>query len=280
MQADAPKPITTIQPARGWQFPNLRETWAYRGVVANFVRRNITITYRQTIGGPIYAVYTPFMTMIGYSILLGGLFNAQTDGDIPYPLFTFSALLPWTLFTGTLSATSISLTKNANFVQKIYIPRFIFPLIEASMALVEFGIAFVVLLLMMLLYGYPLTANVLLLPVFIVLASGCALGIGLGFAGLHARFRDTTYVVGVITKGLFFLTPVVYSSGILPAPWDVLYRLNPIAVVVEGFRWSLLGVGMPPTLGGMAYTTVFVVVMLVVGGLTFRRLEATIADVM
>lgn len=280
MQAESHKPITIIEPARGWRLPNLAEVWAYRAIVANFVRRNITVTYRQTIGGPIYAIYTPFMTMIGYSILLGGLFNAQTDGDIPYPLFTFSALVGWSLFTSTLNTTSISLTKNANFVQKIYIPRLVFPIIETAMALVEFAIAIAVLLLMMLIYGHPLTINILMLPVFVLLASGCALGIGLGFAGLHARFRDTTYAVGLITKGLFFLTPVVYSSQLLPAPWDTLYRLNPIAVVVEGFRWSLLGVGAPPTLGSLAYSAAFTLVALVVGGLYFSRLEATIADVM
>lgn len=279
MSSESQKPITVIQPPSGWAFPNLREVWQYREVVTNFVKRNFKITYRQTIGGPIYAIYTPFMSMVGYSLLLGGLFNAETDGDIPYPLFSFSALIAWTLFTSTLTKSSSSLTTNSALIQKIYIPRIIFPLIEAANALMNFVIAFFVLLFMMLLYGYVPSANVIWLPFFTLMALACAVGIGLWFAGLHARFRDTTYIVGLITKGLFFLTPVVYSSQLLPAPLDQLYKFNPMAVVVEGFRWALIGVGDAPgplQIGAASIITLFFVVG---GSLYFKRLESTIADV-
>lgn len=280
MEIEAPKPITVIQPAQGWRFPNLREVWDYRGVISNFVRRNLTVTYRQTVGGPIYAIYNPFMTMIGYSFLLGGLFKARTEGDIPYPLFTFSALIVWTLFTSTLNMASTTLVRNSSLVQKIYIPRLIFPLIDAAMSLVNFAIAFVVLLVMMVGYGRLPTANILMLPVLTILAAGMGLGVGLFFAGMHAHFRDTTYMIGVVTRGLFFITPVVYTSRILPAPWDTLYRFNPMSIIVEGFRWSLLNVGEPPSVNGMLYVFVFTIGVLVIGAMYFKRLEATIVDVM
>jgi lipopolysaccharide transport system permease protein len=279
MDTHADKPITVIQPPRGWRFPDLREVWAYRAVVFNFVRRNLTINYRQTIAGPIYAVYTPFMTMIGYSLLLGGLFRARTDGDIPYPLFTFSALVVWSLFTTTMNTASITLVKNSSMVQKIYIPRLIFPLIDAAMALSQFVVAFVVLAVMLLLYGQPISANVIWLPGFALLASGIGLGLGLLFAGLHAHFRDVNYIVNLVTRGVFFITPVVYTSRILPTPWDTLYKLNPLATVVEGFRWALLGVGEAPTAARLLYALGFMVAALLAGSLCFRRLEANVADV-
>lgn len=280
MDIQAPKPITVIQPAQGWRFPNLREVWDYRGVISNFVRRNLTVTYRQTVGGPIYAIYNPFMTMIGYSLLLGGIFKVRTEGDIPWPLFTFSALIAWTLFTSTLSMVSTTLVKNSSLVQKIYIPRLIFPLIDSAMAIVNFLISFVFLIVMMFLYQHPPTIQILWLPFFALLALGTGLGIGLLFAGMHAHFRDTTYIVGLITRGLFFITPVVYSSRNLPAPWDILYHYNPLAVIIEGCRWSLLGIGEMPSFSAIAFVIVFMVIMLIAGSLYFKRLEATIADVM
>lgn len=279
MSVEVQSPITIIQPPKGWALPNFREVWKYRGVVSNFVNRSFVITYRQTIGGPIYAIYQPFMNMIGYSILLGELLKVETDGDIPYPLFSFSALIAWTLFTTTLTSASTSLQKNSQLIQKIYIPRLIFPIVEACMSLVEFVIAFFVLMVMMLLYGYLPTANILWLPVFIIIASGCGLGLGFWFAGLHARFRDTTYAIGLITRGVFFITPVVYSSDLLPEPWNLLYTLNPLAVVVEGFRWALLGVGNAPSVNHVLFAVFLTFVFLTAGSVYFNRLEATIADV-
>lgn len=280
MDIQAPKPITVIQPAKGWRFPNLREVWDYRGVVSNFVRRNLTVTYRQTVGGPIYAIYNPFMTMIGYSVLLGGIFKVRLEQDIPWPLFTFSALIVWTLFTAIVNTVSTTLVRNSSLVQKIYIPRLIFPLVDTAMATFNFVISFGFLLLMMFMYQHPPTINILWLPLFAFLALGCGLGIGLLFAGLHARFRDVTYIVGLITRGLFFITPVVYSSRNLSAPFDVLYQINPFAVIVEGCRWSLLGIGEMPSLKALLYVVVFMIGTLVVGAMYFKRLEATIVDVM
>lgn len=279
MALDSKKQITVIKPPSGWAFPDMRELWQYRDVVYNFVKRNYKITYRQTIGGPIYAIYQPFMSMIGYSLLLGGLFNAETDGDIPYPIFSFSALIAWTLFTTIVTGASTSLSVNSALIQKIYIPRIIFPIISAANALMDFFISFVVLLFMMLLYGFMPTINVIWLPVYILLTLGIGLGIGLWFAGLNAHFRDTKYIVGLITKGLFFLTPVVYSSQLLPAPLDQLYKYNPMAVVVEGFRWALIGVGEAPTLLQTAIAFGITLFFLILGALYFKKLETTIADV-
>ncbi len=271
--------ITEIAPARGWTLPNLGELWAYRGVIVNMVRRNFRIKYRQTVGGPLYAVYEPLMTMIGYSILLGGLAGLDADGGISYPVFTFSALTVWTLFTASVRMSSTSLFSNSGLVTKIYVPRLAFPLIAVAMALVDFAIAFVVLLLLMFVSGYGLTLSALWLPLYTLIALTLALGIGLWFSALHARFRDTNYAIGLITKGLFFLTPVVYSSTLLPPPWDVLYALNPMAVVVEGYRWALLGVGSAPTFSTLALAGLLSLGILLTGLFTFRRLEMNIADV-
>lgn len=271
--------VTVIEPAKGWLLPNLREVWQYRHVLLNFVNRNFRIAYRQTIGGPIYAVYNPFMTMVGYTLMLGVLFGADQDTPAPYPLFTFSALIVWTLFTNTVQSASMSLQRNSQLIQKIYIPRLIFPLVETAMELVNFAIASVILLVMMLLYGYPPSINTLMLPIYLLLAVGTGLGIALIFAGFQARFRDANYVVQLITRFLFFLTPVVYDSSRLPAPFDTLYAYNPMAVVVEGFRWSLLGLGEAPSAFFTAVAFGVMVVLLLVGGLVFRRLETTIADV-
>lgn len=276
---NAQKPMTVIQPQKGFALPNLREVWRYRAVITNMVGRNFKVQYRQTIGGPIYAIYTPLMTMLGYTILLGGLLNVQTDGNIPYPVFSYSALIVWTLFTAIVTEGSTSLFTNSALIQKIYVPHLIFPLITVSMALVNFVIAFLILIPMMLLYGVAPSGNLIAAPVFLIIAIVTGLGLGLWFAPFHARFRDTLYLVRLITQGLFFLTPAVYSSQLLPAPWDQLYQLNPLAVVIEGFRWSLLGIGNAPSVSSIAYASGIAIFLLILGALNFKRLEPTIADV-
>lgn len=270
--------ITIIQPATGWQLPNLREVWEYRHVVGNMVMRNFKAGYRQTIVGPLYAIYGPFMSMIGYTFLLGGLADMPSEG-IPYPVFTFSALTVWNLFTGALSGVSTSLAGNSGLLTKIYVPHLVFPLVAVAQAMLDYVIALAVLLAMMVVFGVAFSLNLLLLPVFVALALAHALGIGLLFAGLHARFRDTRYAVSTITRGLFFLTPVVYSSRVLPAPWDTLYAYNPLAVVIEGARWSLTGVNSAPQPGLVAMSAGIALVLIVVGALYFKQLEDTIADV-
>lgn len=269
---------TVIKPPHGWSFPNLREVWRYRAVISTTISRNFKIQYRQTIGGPIYAIYSPFMNMVGYSLLLGNFLNVDSEG-IPYPIFTFSALTVWTLFTDTLDKASTSLTTNSALVTKIYVPRLVFPLIAAGGAITTFLIAFVVLLVLMLLYGIIPSANIIMLPVYTLIAVGIGLGAALFFAGLHARFRDTQYFVGLITRGLFFITPVVYTSRIFPAPFDQLYHMNPLAVVVEGFRHAIIGRGTAPTPENILLALGFMVVTLIIGLLFFKRFEANIADV-
>lgn len=279
MAAPSTADITWIRPAKGWRLPDLREVWHYRNVLFNFVSRNFRVTYRQTIGGPIYAVYQPFMTMVGYTLILGVLFDAQNDTAIPYPLFSFSALIVWSLFAGVVQGVSMSMQKNSTLIQKIYIPRLILPLIEMFMELLTFGIAMIILFVVMLMYGFLPTLNVLVLPVYTILAAGTGLSVGLLFAGFQARFRDSVYVSQAVTRFLFFLTPVVYASSRLPAPLDTLYQYNPMAVVVEGFRWALLGSGEPPSLSLIALAYCVMFVLLGAGLLLFNRLEATIADV-
>lgn len=272
-------PITTIKAPSGWMLPNLGELWRYRGVIFTVVSRNFRVKYRQTIGGPLYAVYEPLMSMVGYSILLGGLAGLPTDGDSSYPIFTFSALAVWTLFTTGVRTSSISLFSNSALVTKIYIPRLTFPITAVSMALVDFALTLGVLFLLILVTATPLSPYIYLMPVFALLSLTLALGIGLWFAALHARFRDTTYGIGLITRGLFFLTPVVYSSTVLPEPWNQLYTINPMATIVEGFRWTLLSDVNAPTMTNVLIATVFSLLVLISGTFVFRRLEMNIADV-
>ncbi len=273
-----PSKITVIKPPRGWSLPDLREVWRYRAVVTMTVSRNFKIQYRQTIGGPIYAVYEPFMNMIGYSLLLGGLLQVDSEG-IPYPVFTFSALIAWTLFTETLEKSSTSLATNANLVTKIYVPRLVFPLISAGVALTTFAVSFMVLIAIMMLYGVMPSVGIVMLPVYMLIALGMGLGLGMFFSVMHARFRDTQAVVGFITRGLFFITPVVYTSRIFPAPFDQLYHLNPLAVVAEGFRHAFIGQGTAPSAENILTALAVTAFTLLIGMLFFKRLESTVADV-
>jgi lipopolysaccharide transport system permease protein len=272
--------ITVIQPPRGWSFPNLREVWDARAILLNFVQRNFNVTYRQTIGGPIYAVYTPFMTMIGYTLLLGVLFGAQEGLSVPYPLFSFCALLVWTLFTNVTQNATTSLTQNTNLIQKIYIPRLVFPLIETCMQLLTFAIAFVVLLLMMVVYAQPFLWQIVWVVFYVAVALVFSLGFGLLFAGFQARFRDMSYLVQTINRLLFFVTPVVYDSTLLPAPFNTLYIYNPMALVIEGMRWAMLNVGEQPALFPTLSAVGVSVALLLVALLVFQRLEPTVADVL
>ncbi|MBN8639994.1 MAG: ABC transporter permease [Anaerolineae bacterium] len=267
---------TIIRPSQGWAALHLRELWNYRDLIALLAWRDISVRYKQTVLGIAWAVIQPLFSMIIFSVFFGGLAQVPSDG-LPYPVFSYAALLPWTFFANSLTQSSNSLVGNANLLSKVYFPRLVIPISSTISGIVDFGIAFVVLLLLMLIYGILPTAAVVLLPFFLLLALVTALGAGLWLSALNVEYRDIRYAVPFLVQALMFASPVVYSSTLLEEPWRTLYGLNPMVGVIEGFRWALLGATPPGALLGLS--AVAAVVLLVTGALYFRRMEKNFADV-
>ncbi len=269
-------PIVAISPSRGWVPLRLSEIWNARELLLFLTWRDIKVRYKQTVLGAGWAVLQPFLTMVVFSIFFGRLARIPSDG-IPYPIFAFCALLPWQLFAYALTESGNSLVANQHLITKVYFPRLIVPMAAVIAGLVDFAIAFVILLAMMVFYGTVPTPAVLLLPFFIGLALMTALAVGLWLSALNVQFRDVRYTIPFLTQFWFFITPVTYPSSIVPERWRALYGLNPMAGVVEGFRWALLGRAEPP--GPMLLISAVVAVFLLISGLYyFRRMEKTFAD--
>jgi lipopolysaccharide transport system permease protein len=270
-------PITHIAPARGWGSVGLKELWAYRELLYFFVWRDIKVRYKQTILGAAWAVIQPFFTMVVFSLFFGRLAQVPSDG-LPYPIFSYAALVPWTFFATGISQASNTLVANANMVKKIYFPRLTMPVATVLAGVVDFVLAFIVLLGMLVYYKVSPTINVLWLPLFLLLALITAVGVGLWLAALNVQFRDVRYIVPFIVQFWLFVTPIAYSSSLLSEPWRTLYGINPMAGVVEGFRWALLGTDTAPG-PIIAVSTLVALGLLVSSVLYFRRMEKTFADV-
>ena len=266
-----------IAPSKGWVSLKLNQLWEYRELLYFLVWRDIKVRYKQTALGAMWAVIQPFLTMVVFSLFFGHLGKIPSD-DIPYPLFSFAALVPWTFFANGLSQSSNSLVGNANLITKIYFPRLIVPLASVFSGIVDFLLAFVVLLGMMLYYGLVPTLNVLWLPLFVLLAFVTSLGVGLWLSALNVEYRDVRYVVPFITQFWLFATPIAYPSSLLSEPWRTIYGLNPMVGVVEGFRWALLRTNTAPG-PIIAVSSVTAFVILVTGAFYFRRMEKTFADI-
>ncbi len=266
-----------IQPSSGWIPLDLREVWNYRELVYYFVWRDIKVRYKQTVVGAGWAVIQPLFTMVIFSIFFGRLANLPSDG-LPYPIFSYAALVPWGYFVNVMSGASSSMLSNAGMIKKIYFPRLAIPLSSVFSAGLDFAIQFVVLLLMMLYFGISPTANIIWLPFFLLLALITSTGVGLWLATYNARFRDLRYIHGFIVQTWLFITPIAYSSSLLNEPWKTVYGINPMAGVVEGFRWALLGTDTAP--GPMIAVSGLVSLIVFVSGLyKFQRLEKTFADI-
>ncbi len=266
-----------IRPTRGFLKLNLREIWNYRELLYFLVWRDVKVRYKQTAIGALWAVIQPVMTMVVFSIFFGRLAKVPSEG-VPYPVFAFTALLPWQLFAFALTESSNSLVTSQNLITKVYFPRLVVPIASVLAGLVDFAIAFVVLLGMLFFYGIVPTRAVALLPVFVLLAIVTALSVGIWLSTLNVKFRDVRYTIPFLTQLWMFATPVAYPSSLVPKPWRALLGLNPMAGVVEGFRWALLGKAANP--GPLLWVSVSAVLLLLVGGLFyFRRTEATFADV-
>jgi lipopolysaccharide transport system permease protein len=270
-------PVSEIAPSRGWVALKLRELWAYRELLYFLVWRDIKVRYKQTALGAAWAIIQPFFTMVVFSVFFGSLAKMPSDG-IPYPIFAFAALVPWTFFANGLTQASNSLVGNSALIKKVYFPRLAIPIAGVLSNLVDFALAFVVLLLMMVYFKIWPTVAILWLPLLLLLAFVTALGVGLWFSALNVEFRDVRYVVPFLTQFWMFATPVAYPSSLLHEPWRTLYGLNPMAGVVEGFRWALLGNANAP--GPLIWASAAAaLVILVSGAFYFRRMERTFADV-
>lgn len=270
-------PVAVIEPLRGWQVVNLGEIWRYRELLYFVTWRDVKVRYKQTAIGAVWAVLQPFLTMVAFSVIFGRLMHVETGG-VPYPVFSYSALLPWTFFASSLSRAGNSMVHDANLISKVYFPRLILPMAAVVSMLLDFAIAFIILLAMMAYYHIPFTREIVWLPFFLLLAFMTALGVGLWLAALNVRYRDITYVIPFMVQFWLFITPVAYSSAIVPEQWRTLYALNPMVGVVEGFRWALLGSEDPP--GRMVLLSAAVVALVFLGGLLyFRRAEDEFADV-
>lgn len=275
IQSDLPR--TRREPSKKWAWPKLRELWEYRELLFFFAWRDIKVRYRQTVMGVLWAIIQPFLTMVIFSLFFGRLANIPSDG-LPYPVFSFAALVPWTFFANALTQASNSLVLSGNMLKKIYFPRLALPIATVFAGVVDFALAFIVLLCIMLYYGLVPTANILWLPFFALLALITSIGVSLWLAAMNVQFRDVRYTIPFITQAWLFVTPIAYPSSLLPDSLQIVYGMNPMAGVVEGFRWALLGTDTAP--GPMLIvSSVVALLLLVSGAFYFRRMENTFADV-
>lgn len=278
VSGDSPTvPIVRIQPSRGWVSLRLAELWQYRELVYFLTWRDIKVRYKQTLLGGAWAIIQPVFTMLVFSLFFGNLAKVPSDG-LPYPLFAFAALVPWTFFANGLNQSSQSLVSGANLIKKVYFPRLAIPLATVLSGVVDFLVAFAVLLVMMLGYGVIPSAHILWLPLLLLLAFTTCLGVGLWLSALNVHFRDVRYVVPFLAQFWMFSTPIAYPSTLLPEPWRTVYGLNPMVGVVEGFRWALLDTDTAPG-PIIAASSLAALSILISGAYYFRRMEKTFADV-
>ncbi len=265
-----------LEPDKSWLALNLGDLWRYRELLFFLTWRDIKVRYKQTLLGAAWAVLQPVLTMLIFSVIFGQLAKLPSDGT-PYPIFTYTALLPWQLFSFAITNASNSLVGNQNLVSKIYFPRLIIPIASVLPGLVDFAISFLVLLGMMVFYHISITLRLFALPLFLILAVLSALAVGLWLSALNVKYRDVRYAVPFLTTIWQFATPIAYSVTLIPEKWRLLYGLNPMTGVVEGFRWALLGHG---DVSGLLWVSVLVIFLLLLSGLIyFKRVEDTFADI-
>lgn len=268
--------VVLLRPSRGWIPLNLQELWAFRELIYFLTWRDIKVRYKQTVLGAAWAILQPLINMVVLSFIFGNLAKLSTD-NIPRPIFTFTALLPWGLFSKALADAGRSMLANRSMITKVYFPRLIIPLSSVLGGLVDFVIQFAILLGMMFYYRITPTGSVWSLPFFVLLSLATAFGFGLWLSALNVLYRDVGYILPFLTQIWMLVTPVAYSAKVVPAEYQFLYALNPMVGVVEGFRWALLG-SRPPDSLMLAVSTVISVIVLISGMYYFRRMERTFAD--
>jgi len=266
-----------IQPSKGWVGLRLRDLWDYRELIYFLTWRDIKVRYKQSVLGIMWAIINPFMSMVVYTIFFGTLAKIPSDG-VPYPIFSYTALLPWILFSSALSVASRSMVSSGNMISKIYFPRMIVPLASVMSSVVDFFIAFVILIGMMFFYSITPTIALLWLPLLILLALISALGVGFWFSALMVRYRDVGYLMPFVTELWKFITPVVYPASMIPEKWRLVYALNPMTGVVEGFRYALLGTTQSISIPMILVSSGIAILVLISGMFYFRRMEKQFAD--
>jgi len=269
--------LIRIEPSRGWVSLQLSELWTYRELIYFLIWRDIKVRYKQTLLGGAWAIIQPFFTMIVFSLFFGKLAHVPSDG-IPYPIFSYAALVPWAFFANGLSQASNSLVGGANLIKKVFFPRLAMPISSILSGVVDFILAFLMLIGMIFYFGMVPTINVVWLPLFLLLAFVTSLGVSLWLSALCVMYRDVRHIVPFLTQIWLFATPIAYPSSLLPEPWRTLYGINPMAGVVEGFRWALLGTMTAP--GPIVIiSSLMAIGLLISGAYYFRRMEKTFADV-
>jgi lipopolysaccharide transport system permease protein len=271
------EPTVLIQPSRGFFNLGLTAVWEFRELLYFLVWRDVKIRYKQTIIGGAWAILQPLLTMAIFTVIFGHFAKMPSDG-LPYSIFTFTALLPWNYFSQAISRSASSLVGDSNLVRKVYFPRLLIPLAAVTAPLIDFLVSFLVLLVMMVWFGIALRWTVLAFPFFLLLAVMTALAVGLWLSPLNVRYRDIGHTIPFLTQFWLFASPVAYPLSLVPEKWRLLYGLNPMTGVIEGFRWALLGKE-APAFGVIAVSAVMVVVLLLGGIVFFKRMERTFADV-
>lgn len=277
----APERTVVIEPTRGWTSLRLRAVWEYRELLYFLVWRDLKVRYKQTVLGVLWIVLQPVVSMVVFSVLFGKLLNVPSGG-VPYPIFAYAALLPWNYFAASLSKSSTSLVGSAHLITKIYFPRLVIPISGVLSGLVDFGIAFLVLVGLMVYYGIAPTPAAVLLPAFLLLAMLTALGFGLWLSALNVHYRDVNYLIPFLVQVWMYLTPVIYGSTLIPERFRFLLGLNPMTGVVEGFRWALLGnqlADAQPPGALFAISIAITLLVLISGAIFFRTTERTFADI-
>jgi len=269
--------VIRIEPSRRWVALKLREVWAYRELLYFLAWRDVKVRYKQTVIGAGWAILQPLITMVVFTVVFGKFAKIPSDG-LPYPIFSYTALLPWSYFTKSLNHSILSVTGSARLISKVYFPRLVLPVAGTLPAMVDFAISFVFLLGMMVWFGIAPTWGVLCLPFFLLMALLTALAVALWLSALNVQYRDIGQVTPFLIHIWLFVSPVAYPVSMVPEKWRLLYSLNPMAGVIEGFRWALLG-KQSPDFGMIAVSVVIVMAMLVGGLFFFRYMERTFADV-
>ena len=276
--------VTLLRPTHGLAALNLRDLWVYRELVLFLTWRDVLVRYKQTVLGAAWAVIQPVVQMVVFTFIFSNAAGLSSEG-VPYPIFNFTALLPWGLFSKAMNDAGRSLVTNRNMITKIYFPRLTIPVASVLAGMVDFAIAFAVYIVIILYYTFSpgssyifkFTPALLSLPLFIILALITTLGVSLWFSAMNVIYRDVGHILPFLTQIWFFVTPIVYSASVVSKKWQVLYALNPLTSVVEGFRWSLLGVhSLPWQL--LAISAGIAIVLLITGLVYFRNMERTFAD--
>jgi lipopolysaccharide transport system permease protein len=271
-------PVLVIEPSTGWRSLGLRDLWEYRELLYFLVWREIQGVYRQTALGLSWIFIRPVVNMLLLTVVFGAMVQVPSD-DLPYPLFSLAALLPWGFFSNAVQRASGSLVENMHVISKVYFPRMVIPVAGAISGLVDFAASFFVFLVALWLYGRSLSTNVIWLPILLLVALGFSLAVGLWLATLSVKYRDVSFAVGFLMQGLMYMSPVIYPVSLVPAPFQFVYQLNPMTGVIQGFRWALLGSGEPPGLM-FGLGVVIVLIGLVSGAYVFRRTERTVVDIL